>query len=463
MSAIDHAATPTALAAGKAFTQPAFAPANVLADRFLHAMLYITVASSFFVFIEPAPYEYLAFVLAFACVLARVTVSRVVLPLLVLLIIRDLGGAIGLVQIVASGWLRVKGEPDATIITVDYPDSIRFLAVSFYLGLTAVLFACMLSQDTMRRMATLKAGYITAAVIACVLGTIGYFQLIPGFDIFMLDSSRATGGFKTPNDFGGFLIAPLLWLFESFVVGKIKIRNVAATAVILTGLLLSFSRGAWGSMVIGFVAFIYLTFLTQHDFRVRRRIVFFVVIGLAAVVVLLLVLSSIGTVGQMIAERSQLQDYDVNADNRSRIQLEIDSFHVMFNFPLGMGPWGFAHATNWVSHDTFLGTMLNHGWIGGTAYMTLIVVTLWIGFRTLWMGAPWQSLLVATYASFVALVFEGVWGDTDHWRAFYIALGIVWGLVAATQKIAWQDLRYRRAPVVKPGLLAVPQNLDRLR
>jgi hypothetical protein len=458
LSAIDHAATPTALTAGQAFT-----PSNVLADRFLHVMLHITVVSSFFVFIEPAPYEYLAFVLAFACVLARVTMSRVVLPLLVLLIIRDLGGAIGLVQIVASGWMRVKGEPDATVITVDYPDSIRFLAVSFYLGLTAVLFACILSQDTMRRMATLKAAYITAAVIACVLGTIGYFQLIPGFDIFMLDSSRVTGGFKTPNDFGGFLIVPLLWLFESFSVGKIKIRNVVATAVILTGLLLSFSRGAWGSMVIGFVAFIYLTFLTQHDFRVRRRIVFFVVIGLAAVVVLLLVLSSIGTVGQMIAERSQLQDYDVSADSRSRFQLEIDSFHVMFNYPLGMGPWGFAHATNWVSHDTFLGTMLNHGWIGGTAYMTLIVVTLWIGLRTLWTRAPWQSLLVATYSAFLALVFEGVWGDTDHWRAFYIALGIVWGLVAATQKTIWRDLRYRMAPVVKPGVLAVPQNLDRLR
>ncbi len=51
----------------------AFTPANLLADRFLHVMIYITVVSSFFVFVEPAPYEYLAFVLGGACVLARVT------------------------------------------------------------------------------------------------------------------------------------------------------------------------------------------------------------------------------------------------------------------------------------------------------------------------------------------------------------------------------------------------------
>src|ERR1700722_10758597 len=111
-----------------------FVPANVLADRFLHVVLYITVLSSFMVFIEPAPYEYLAFVLGFACVLARVSISRFVLPLFVLLLIRDAGGVAGLLQIVTSGWMRLTGDPDATLITFDYPDSIRFLATSFYLG-----------------------------------------------------------------------------------------------------------------------------------------------------------------------------------------------------------------------------------------------------------------------------------------------------------------------------------------
>lgn len=456
MSQIDYAGTRMELTAGRPFT-----PANVLADRFLHVVLYITVLSSFLVFIEPAPYEYLALVLGFACVLARVPINRVVLPLFVLLLIRDASGVVGLLQIVTSGWMRLTGEPDATIITFDYPDSIRFLATSFYLGLTAVLFASICAQDTMRRMATLRSAYIAAAVITSFLGTIGYFQLW-GLDTIFTDGSRATGGFKGPNDLGAYLIAPLMWLFEGFIVDRIRLRSLLATAMILVALLLTFSRGAWGSSVVSTAVLTYLIFITQNDPRLRRRIVFFIVLGIAAIVVLLLLLSSIDTVSQMISERTHLQDYDVNADNRSRFRLEQDSLHEIFNYPFGMGPWGFAHATNWVSHNTFLGTTLNHGWIGGAAYLTLIVLTLVIGFRTLWIRTPWQTLLIATYVSFLAMVFEGVWGDTDHWRHFYVLLGVTWGLVAATQKWIWRGSQYLpgAAQVVKPGVLPSRQIVE---
>ena len=85
-------------------------PANALADKLLHVVLYITLLSSFFVTIEPAPYEYLVALLGFACVLARVSLPRLVLPLLVLLFIRDLGGAIGLLKILNSGWMRLPGR-----------------------------------------------------------------------------------------------------------------------------------------------------------------------------------------------------------------------------------------------------------------------------------------------------------------------------------------------------------------
>ena len=78
-----------------------------------------------------------------------------------------------------------------------------------------------------------------------------------------------------------------------------------------------------------------------------------------------MLLSSIDIVSHMFAERSQLQSYDINADNRSRLKLEEDSLREIFNHPLGMGPWGFAHATNWVSHKSISSTSLNYGWIGG--------------------------------------------------------------------------------------------------
>jgi O-Antigen ligase len=456
LSVLDDAATPIELPTWQAET-----PANALADRFLHVALYITVLSSFYVLIEPAPYDYLIVVLGFACVLARVRVSRVVLPLLVLLLIRDAGGAVGLLKILNFGWMRLTGDPTAQTETFEYPDSIRFLAISFYLGLSGIMYACICAQDTMRRIATLRSAYIMAGVSASLLGTAAYFQLFPGLEIFTTDS-RLLGGFKGPNDFGAFSIPALLWLIEGFIVGRIRLHNLIASIIIFIALLLSFSRGAWGSCLVSAVVMIYLLYITQNDRRLRKRIIFFVAAGIVAAIAIFMLLSSIDAVSQMFAERSRLQAYDIGADNRSRFLLQRDSLLEIFNHPLGMGPWGFAHATNWVSHNTYLGTTLNHGWAGGAAYLTLIVLTLTIGFRAIWMRTPWQTFLIATYVSFIAMVFEGVWGDTDHWRHFYLLLGLVWGLVAANQKVAWRSWQEHAgsAQLVKARLPEFQQPLE---
>ena len=417
-----------------------FQPAarSALADKFLHAVLYITILSSFFVFVQPAPYEYLAVLLGFACVIARVRFSRLILPLLVLLLIRDAGGIFGLLLIVDDGWMRISGNPSPLTGGFEYGDSIRFLATSFYLGLTAVMFACILADDTSRRIATLRAAYVAAAVVASVLGTLGYFDLyfgfIPGLDIFSLNE-RAVAGFKDPDVLGCFLIPPLTWLIQGFITDRIRLHSLIACLVIFIGFLLAFSRAAWGSFAISTPALMYLLYVTQRDTRTHRRIIFFVVAGAVAAVAIFMLLMSIDVVHQMFQERGHLfEEYDISGSNRSRLQLQQDSLHEIFNHPLGMGPWGFAHATNWVSHNSFLGTFLNNGWLGGIAYSTLVVLTLMIGFRALWVRTPWQPFLIATYLPFLVLVLEGLLVDTDHWRHFYLLLGAVWGLAAATRK-----------------------------
>ena len=434
MSTLDQVAT-------RAVAPTVYIPANVLADRFLHAALFVTIASSFFVVFEPAPFEYLAFILAFACILARVRFSRVIVPLFALFLIRDGSGAVGLLQIVINGYMRLTGQPYPLYGDVQYADSIRFLGVSFYLGMTGVMLACIVSQDTMRRIATMRAAYILAAVTSAALGTLGYFSLnfniLPGMDFFTL-YGRATGGFKGPNDLGGFLIAPLLWLIQGFITDRIRLRNLVACIIIFIGQLLTFSRGAWLCSLFGAVALFYFLLVTQNDRRTRNRLILFIVVGVIAAVGIYMLMTSVDTINQMIASRSHLQEYDINGDNRSRLQLQELSFEEMLLHPLGMGPWGFAHATNIVSHNTYLGTAVNHGWIGGAAYLTILVLTLTLGFRALWLRTPWQSFLVPTYVAFITMLFEGYWGDTDHWRHFYILLGLVWGLAAATQNIIWR-------------------------
>lgn len=430
-----------------------------LADSFLHVVLYVCILSSFFVFVQPAPYEYLAVVLGFACILARVSFSRFILPLLILLFIRDAAGAIGLVRIYGSGYMRTSAPPAVLLEqSYSYVDSTRFLATSFYLGVTAVLFACMVSQDTERRIATLRSAYIMSGVVASLFGTLGYFDIyfnfIPGFDMFSLND-RAVAGFKDPNVLGCFLIPPLTWLIESFIVDRIRPRDLVAAIIIFVGLLLAFSRAAWGSFAFSTAFLVYLLYATRPDRRSRRRIMCFVVLGAVAALAIFMLLNSIDIVGQMFSDRARIQTYDYAADNHSRFLLQADSLREILLHPLGMGPWGFAHMTGWVSHNSYLGTFLNHGWIGGVAYLLLTVLTLGIGLKALRIRTPWQPFLIATYTPFVGLVLEAFVIDTDHWRHYYLLLGIIWGLAAATVKFCNRQAWSAAASNARPRIAAV--------
>ncbi len=401
-------------------------PAGKLADRFLHIVLYLCLVTSFFVFVQPAPYEYLAVVLGLACITARVTFPVVVLPVLVLLLVRDGSGAIALIQV------------------LDYPDSVRFLATSFYEGLTAVLFACIIAQDTMRRIGTVRSAYITAAVLGSAFGAIGYFDLyfkfIPGLEIFSMND-RAVAGFKDPNVLGCFLIPPLLWLIEEFIVDRVRLHKLIASIIIFIGLLLAFSRAAWGSFAFASVFLIYFLYVTQQSRRVRTRVLFFTVAAAGFGLLLFTMLMSIDVVNQMFLHRATVfEEYDVGHSG-SRFDLQANSVKEILDHPIGMGPWGFSWIYHMVSHNTYLGTMLNHGWIGGFAYLTLVLLTLYVGFRASLVRTPWQTFLIPTYLAFVALTLEALVVDTDHWRHFYLLLGLIWGLAAATQKAIRQRQR----------------------
>ena len=58
---------------------------------------------------------------------------------------------------------------------------------------------------------------------------------------------------------------------------------------------------------------------------------------------------------------------------------------------------------------------------------------------------PWQSYLIAAYACFVGEACEGLIVDTDHWRHFFLLLGMIWGLTTAT-------INFRRSETWNPAL-----------
>jgi hypothetical protein len=55
--------------------------------------------------------------------------------------------------------------------------------------------------------------------------------------------------------------------------------------------------------------------------------------------------------------------------------------------------------------------------------------------------APWQPYLIAAYAGFVGEAGEGFIVDTDHWRHFFLLLGRIWGLSAASINLRRHQLQ----------------------
>jgi O-antigen ligase len=382
-------------------------------ERLLLSTLFLTVLASSVAFIEPSPHDGLIGVLAVVALAAGVRFHRIFIVPFALLLLWNFFGLMTL--------LNVPGREK----------TIQYAATSVYLAVAALLFAMIFADKTMPRVAVMAKAYVLAAALAAVCGAIGYFHLFPGADMFTL-YGRALGMFKDPNVYGPFLILPALFLIERMVSRRIDFVSLMFTGIILFGLLLSFSRGAWFNFAVGLLVVIALDFLTAPSPKERMRILGMSAAGVAALVVLLVILLSFGSIGKMFMERAQLiQSYDVGTGGRFRLQ-ELAMTSVL-NFPNGMGPFEFARVHGLQQHNVYLQAFLVYGWAGGLSYVLLLLTTLWVGFRNALVRTPWQGYATAAFGALLGVVLEGFIIDTDHWRSFYLVLGVVWGLAAATK------------------------------
>jgi hypothetical protein len=76
---------------------------------------------------------------------------------------------------------------------------------------------------------------------------------------------------------------------------------------------------------------------------------------------------------------------------------------------------------------------LNAGWIGGFLYFGLVMTTLVVAFRHALRRVPAQGITIVMLAAFAGLAAEGMIVDTDHWRHFYVVMGVLWGLIMARE------------------------------
>jgi hypothetical protein len=245
-----------------------------------------------------------------------------------------------------------------------------------------------------------------------------------------LVEERATGMFKDPNVFGPFLIWPALALAECLLRERFRLTDLAALGVILIGLLLSFSRGAWMHFAVSAGLMVGLCYVTAAHQKLRLRISLLTGISIAAFAALVLIMLSIPSVSSMLAERAHLfNSYDVGTGGRFTLQQL--ALSAVLDYPNGMGPLEFGRVNGLQQHNVYLQAFLVYGWAGAMAYIVLIGATLLVGLRTSFLRTPFQPYLITATAAFFGEMVEGFIIDTDHWRHFFLLIGIIWGAAAA--------------------------------
>lgn len=321
-------------------------------------------------------------------------------------------------------------------ITAGFSDNLgvsaTYNSITLYLCLSAVVVAGFVAYNPERHIRIFFSGYMVAAVVAAATGIVGYFHLVPSLGDLFTHFGRASGTFKDANVFGPFLVPVILYAFHRWMShGLTRGLIYAALMCFLSfALLLSFSRGAWMHLVVSLAAFAYLTFVTARTNRTRVQLLTLLVMSVIAGTIVLVVALQSKHVRELFEHRAALtQSYDVGPNGRFGGQQK--AAQIILEHPLGIGAGIFGRRYHHEQpHNVYLTIFLRAGWIGGLAYLVLILTTLGLGFRHALKDLPTRHLFLVLYSTFVGLSLENLLVDTDHWRHFYVLLGMIWGVMS---------------------------------
>jgi O-antigen ligase len=390
------------------------------------AAVWLMMFSTFFVRFEPAPCDLLfAIALMFYVAGSGLSVTVLAVPLIFWLFTYNLGAF--------TSYLQVMDEDKTGM----------FVVTSCYMAVSAVFFCFYVQDDTERRFAVFKNGYVAGAVVASVAGLVGYFN-IGGTGAYLSPIFRAQGFFKDPNVLSTYLLLPALLMVQDVMLGTRSWRfmRYMGLLLVLACLFLAFSRGAWMSFLLASMMMVVLTFALTPSKPLRTRIILLAVLGAVLLVAVIAGLLSIDTVRAAFEDRATLaKDYD--SGQFGRFSNQINAIPMLLERPFGFGPLQFHTYFGLDPHNVYLNAFGSYGWLGGISYVMLILSTLVIGFKGVMIRTPWQGPMIALFCSFFSTALQGVQIDTDHWRHFYWMLGLVWGFYAASA--GWASRNAARA------------------
>ncbi len=390
---------------------------DIANTAFASVLLFCLMASSHYVLREPAPYDLMMVATAGMLFMLGLRIpAGVALPF-------------GLMALVLCGYMI--GGTNARYIDL----SITFLQTSTYLTLTFAFYTAVVAASPDRALKALWGGYILAGLCAAFLGIGGYLGFIPSSDI-LLGAGRAKALFEDPNVYGPFLVPPTIyaiWRMTTRGVGPAVFFWGPIATILVLGLFLSFSRGAWLHMMLSAGAFAVLAGMAPETRGQRGRIV---MIAMLLGVMLTLAIGwaiSIPEVRELLEQRLGLQSYDTKQGGRFSGQFEALKMAMLNPFGIGPNNWGMIAAQD--THNVYLNVFVGGGFLSLVGLVGAFGLTVVRGFRYAMTG-PRRGVFIVAFASFIGLIAEAIIIDINHWRHLYLLMGMMWGLMLAAPPAA---------------------------
>jgi ABC-type glycerol-3-phosphate transport system permease component len=176
-----------------------------------------------------------------------------------------------------------------------------------------------------------------------------------------------------------------------------------------------------------------LMVLTGRSQAQRSRIIMTALVAVVLAAVLVAVLLSLSSVADLFKQRASFdQSYDTG--RFGRFGRHVLGAEMALGLPLGIGPLQFNRFFPEDTHNSYLNAFMSGGWIAGVCYPALVFITALNGFRYIFVRAPWQRAYLAIFSAYLGTVGESFIIDTDHWRHFWMMLGVMWGMYVAAER-----------------------------
>ncbi|MCR6672916.1 O-antigen ligase [Devosia ginsengisoli] len=260
--------------------------------------------------------------------------------------------------------------------------------------------------------------YIFSCVIASILGTIGFLTQM---ELLTWDG-RAKGLIDDPNMYGSFLIPAVVFCAYFLSRGQgSRILLSGALAIVLLGILLSFSRIAVVASM--FCMFAYIFF---HNRRSPRRLMM-IIGGLLVTGILLFAFASLTSAEfteKLLDRLTFAKSYDLGEEGRYHRYLLV--LPMIMQNPIGVGVLQLEKIFPEPIHNIWLSSFVNYGWGGGLSYVTLAIGSIVVSFRN--YRRTKNEITIALLISLVGIVFCSTLHEGEHWRHSWLFYGLVWGL-----------------------------------